>query len=103
MLSRFSFAIIAFLRPGVPSTAVYLVKPLLIAVIAASLMCCGVSKSGSPAPNPITFLPAAFNSAALLVTASVGDGLMAFTRSERRTSTALFLLIGIKKIKSTLS
>ncbi len=28
-----------FLNPGVPSTAVYLVKPLLIASIAASLMC----------------------------------------------------------------
>jgi len=36
---------------------VYLVSPSLIALIAASLMLSGVSKSGSPAPNPITSLP----------------------------------------------
>ena len=49
---------------GVPSTAVYLVSPLLIALIAAFLILSGVSKSGSPAPNPITSLPAALNSLA---------------------------------------
>jgi len=41
---------------------VYLVSPSLIALIAASLILFGVSKSGSPAPNPITSLPAALNS-----------------------------------------
>jgi len=62
--SRLNFSIIAFLSLGVPSTAVYLVSPALIAAIAAFLILSGVSKSGSPAPNPITFLPAAFNSLA---------------------------------------
>ena len=33
-------------------------------VIAGSFMNSGVSKSGSPAPNPITSFPAAFNSLA---------------------------------------
>src|SRR5690554_8224831 len=72
----------AFLRPGVPSTAVYLVKPLLMASIAACLICSGVSKSGSPAPRPIMSLPAAFNSAARLVTTSVVEGLICCTRSD---------------------
>jgi len=34
---------IAFLSPGVPSTAVYLVNPSSMALIAACLMCAGVS------------------------------------------------------------
>ena len=49
---------------GVPSTAVYLVSPLLIALIAAFLILSGVSKSGSPAPSPITSFPAALSSLA---------------------------------------
>ena len=61
---------------GVPSTAVYLVWPSWMAWIAASLMLSGVSKSGSPAPSPMTSRPAAFNSRALVETAMVGDGLM---------------------------
>src|ERR1700756_2672552 len=63
---------------GIPSTAVYLVLPASIAWIAASLMLAGVSKSGSPAPRPITLRPAAFSARALSVTAIVADG---FTRS----------------------
>src|SRR5690349_18080054 len=43
-------------------------------------MCTGVSKSGSPAPSPITSLPSAFNLAARAVTASVGEGLTRCTR-----------------------
>ena len=70
----------ACLREGVPPTAVYLVKPLPIASTAASLICCGVSKSGSPAPNPIMSLPSALSFAAHAVTASVGDGLIVCTR-----------------------
>src|SRR3990167_8027399 len=73
---------IAALSDGVPPTAVYLVKPLLIAPMAASLMCCGVSKSGSPAPSPMMSLPSAFSFAARAVTARVGEGLMACTRVE---------------------
>ena len=63
-LKKAIVATIAFLSAGVPSTAVYFVSPFLIAFIAASLILSGVSKSGSPAPKPITSLPAALNSLA---------------------------------------
>src|SRR3981081_307131 len=69
---------IASFSSGMPSTAVYLVLPASIAWIAASLMLAGVSKSGSPAPRPMTLRPAALSSRALSVTAMVADG---FTRS----------------------
>ena len=49
-----------------------------IADIAASLINDGVSKSGSPAPKPITSFPAALNSLAFCVTAIVGDGFILF-------------------------
>src|SRR6266567_6662103 len=75
---------IASLSDGMPPTWVYLVNPLLIAPMAASLMCCGVSKSGSPAPRLTTSFPSAFIFAAWAVTARVGDGLIAWTRAERR-------------------
>ena len=71
----------ARLSDGVPPAAVYLVWPLLMAAMAASLMNCGVSKSGSPAPMAITSLPSAFRRAALAETARVGDGLMTLRRS----------------------
>src|SRR3569832_2793662 len=68
-----------------PSTAVYLeARPSLMARIAASLMCSGVSKSGSPAARPMTVRPAAFNWRALSVTAMVGDGLMRLRWSARK-------------------
>ena len=67
-----------------PSTAVYFdARPLSIALIAASLMLSGVSKSGSPAPSPITSRPACFSARALSVTAMVGDGLMRLRVSDR--------------------
>src|ERR1700743_2904650 len=69
---------------GMPSTAVYLVWPSLMALIAAALILSGVSKSGSPAPRPITSRPAAFSSRALLVTAMVGDGWMRPSDSARK-------------------
>src|SRR3979411_307532 len=65
-------------RSGITSTAVYLGLPASMALIAASLMLAGVSKSGSPAPRPMTLRPAAFSARALSVTAMVADG---FTRS----------------------
>jgi len=64
----------------VPGTAVYLVSPLSMASLAAALMWSGVSKSGSPAPRPMTSMPLAFSSAAFWVTAMVGDDLMADRR-----------------------
>ena len=57
LLSRLNFSIIAFFKEGMPETGVYLVKPLSIAFFAASLICWGVSKSGSPAASPIISLP----------------------------------------------
>ena len=53
--------------------------------MAASTMCCGVAKSGSPAPKPMTFSPAARMALALLETASVAEGAMAPTRREIRS------------------
>src|SRR5512147_3257122 len=79
---------------GVPPTAVYLVKPLLMAAMAASLMCCGVSKSGSPVPRPMMSLPSAFSLAARAATARVGEGLMACTRFERVTINPWVLNLG---------
>src|SRR5271154_6483851 len=67
-----------------PSTAVYFVSPRRIAAMAASLMLSGVSKSGSPAPSPITSRPAAFRSRAFCVTAIVGDGWIRPSDSERK-------------------
>src|ERR1700728_1648860 len=68
-----------------PSTAVYLAAlPSRMALIAASLMFSGVSKSGSPAPSPITSRPDAFNERALSVTAMVADGLVRERRSARK-------------------
>ena len=61
-----------------PSGAVYLVLPSAMALTAAALIWSGVSKSGSPAASAITSRPAAFNSAALVDIAMVGEG---FTRS----------------------
>ena len=69
---------------------VYLVLPARIAAIAASLTKSGVSKSGSPAPRPMMSRPAAFSSAARLVTAIVGDGLMRWIAAERRGMTGSF-------------
>ena len=63
--------------------AVYLVNPDSIAAIAAFLIKSGVSKSGSPAANPIMSLPSDFNLSALAVIASVGDSLIRPIHFER--------------------
>ena len=44
-------------------------------------MLSGVSKSGSPAPSPMTSRPAALSARALSVTAMVADGLMRLSKS----------------------
>src|SRR5439155_231619 len=64
----------AWRNSGMPAAGVYFVKPSASALAAASLMCCGVSKSGSPAPNPTTSSPAAFMAFALESIASVSEG-----------------------------
>src|SRR5262245_16022682 len=72
-----------------PSTLVYLVSPRSIALMAASLMLAGVSKSGSPAPRPMTLRPAALSARALSVTAMAADGLMRFSASASRAIESL--------------
>src|SRR4051812_37257577 len=57
-----------------PGVGAYLVLPPFSAAMHASLMCSGVSKSGSPAAKPQTSSPAACKALALASTASVGDG-----------------------------
>ncbi len=68
---------IAAFSSGMPSGSVYLVLPSRIALMAASLMLSGVSKSGSPAESAMTLRPAACSARALALTAMVADG---FTR-----------------------
>src|SRR5688572_149080 len=57
-----------------PGVGAYLVFPDFRAAMHASLMCSGVSKSGSPAAKPQTSSPAAARALALASTASVGEG-----------------------------
>src|SRR5215217_3052391 len=52
--------------------------------MAASTIACGVGKSGSPAPNPITGRPAARMALALASTASVADSAIAPILAETR-------------------
>ena len=82
--SRLNLATIASFSLGVPSTAVYLVSPAQIALIAASFTLSGVSKSGSPNDNAITFLPAALRALALAEMAMVAEGLTRERRAARK-------------------
>src|ERR1700692_4285152 len=66
-----------------PPTSVYLVLPASMAWIAASLMLAGVSKSGSPAPRPMTLRPAALSARALSVTAMVAGGFTRWSAADR--------------------
>src|SRR5204863_8305333 len=63
----------------VPAAGVYLVLPARIASAAASLMFCGVSKSGSPAPRSTTSTPAARIASAACIAARVDDAFMLAT------------------------
>src|ERR1700722_13421708 len=66
---------------GKQGVGVYLVCPLSRASFAASLINTGVSKSGSPAPNPTTSIPAFFIAPGLALTARVIDSDTSFIRS----------------------
>src|SRR6185436_5289513 len=57
-----------------PGVGAYFVLPPFSATMHASLMCSGVSKSGSPAAKLQTSSPAARRAFALASTASVGEG-----------------------------
>jgi hypothetical protein len=59
-----------------PSTSVYFVMPSSRARFAASLMFCGVSKSGSPADTETMSRPCALSCLAFVETAMVADGWM---------------------------
>lgn len=76
-----SFSEIAARSSGMPEDGVYLVKPASSEPMAAALMCSGVSKSGSPTPNPITSIPSAFIALALASMAKVIEGDSCCTRS----------------------
>ena len=69
-------------RSGDPGVGAYLVCPAASDSEAAVLTNPGVSKSGSPAPNPITSRPAARRAFALAVTASVAEPRSDRTRAE---------------------
>ena len=83
-----------------PSTAVYLVLPAWIALIAASLMFCGVSKSGSPAASPITSRPSAFSVIALLEMAMVADGWMRLSELEMKPMAVTFRNSGLNRVSA---
>src|SRR6187401_3127652 len=81
-LSAWNLSEMAWRSSGVPELGVYFVKPVSIAACAASLMCSGVSKSGSPAPKPQTSMPSAFIAFALASIESVREGVNLAARSE---------------------
>src|SRR5450755_4251460 len=70
----------------VPPTAVYFEKFAWMAAMAASLMCCGVEKWGSPAPKSTTSIPCWRSLSASATTAMVAEGSMRLMRSVRRTA-----------------
>ncbi len=76
LLSFLNFSIIAAFNSSVPPTGVYFVNPSLIALIAASLIFSGVSKSGSPTPKFMTSTPPALRDFTLASSESVGEGLI---------------------------
>src|SRR5690242_2086062 len=86
-LSRLNLAATALRSAWVPETSVYFVSPLARARIAASLMFCGVSKSGSPCDRLITFLPSAIMRRATVEIAMVRLGWIRSRRSAVRDMT----------------
>src|SRR5215211_6107112 len=64
-----------------PSCGGYLVSPASAALLAASMACVGVGKSGSPEERPTIFTPWARNSRTLRVMAAEADTLMLRRRS----------------------
>src|SRR5215213_3211598 len=79
----------AWRKAGSPAPGEYLcIRGSRQASTAASTMAGGVGKSGSPAPKPITFSPAAFRALALASTARVADSWIAAMRAEMRDEVA---------------
>src|SRR5690348_17853479 len=61
--------------------------------MAASLMCCGVAKCGSPAPKSTSFAPWARSLAASAVTAMVAEISIRPIRSEKRAAAVVVMLL----------
>ena len=74
-----------------------------MAFMAASQMCCGVVKSGSPTLKSYTFLPAAFSSRAFAAMANVAEGSRACTIFEMLTDMTDFSKRGRWRFCDTLS
>src|ERR1051325_5941430 len=85
---------IAFCKSRVPAVGVYFVLPSVIASAAASLMFCGVSKSGSPAPRSTTSTPAARIASAACIAASVEDAFICVTFSDTGNMEVTLAAIG---------
>ena len=75
----------ASLSSTVPPTGVYFEKFALMAAMAASLMCCGVAKCGSPAVASTTSIPCWRNFSASATAAMVAEGSIRLMRSVKRT------------------
>src|SRR5688572_20431841 len=71
----------AFFSSSVPELVVYFVKLASMAAWAAAPMCCGVGKSGSPAPRSMTSMPFALSAIASAATFIVGDMAMRVARA----------------------
>src|SRR6266513_5738364 len=89
-LSAANFSAIACRNSGMPELGVYLVNPACNAEMVAALICSGVSKSGSPAPQPQTSIPSAFMALALLSIERVSEGVSWAARSEISMVVSLF-------------
>ena len=72
----------ASLKSKYPGTGEYLEKLSSIAFLPASLICSGVSKSGSPTLMLMTLIPCAFISLLFCDIASVADGASLSKRSD---------------------
>ena len=81
--SRWSFSAMASRSSGIPALAVYIVKPSSTALMAASRMGSGVTKSGSPAESEITGRPSRMRAWARPDIAIVALGRMAATSGLR--------------------
>src|SRR5688500_1762815 len=88
--SRVVLAAMAARSSGTPGVGVYLCAfGSRQAASAASTMCAGVGKSGSPAPKPTTLSPAALSAFALASMAKVADSATAPIRVEIRPMPAM--------------
>ena len=86
----------AWRSSGMPETMVYFVKLFWMAAIAASLICCGVGKCGSPAPKSTSFAPCARSFAASAVTAMVAEISIRPMRSEKTAAAVVVMLLSLQ-------